>query len=146
MSVDCVDCYIKQTGLTFSSHKLKKKSALRYGVAVAIGLGEIVWVNGPFQPGEFPDIECLQTALDDNKRVEAMMMDTVETQQSASAADVLTRDSEEADALQKSVQGWHETVNAQLKTFDRSWSSSFATMKHNMAGCSPLLLALFRLR
>ncbi len=64
MSVDCVDCYIKQTGLTFSSHKLKKKS-------VAIGSGEIVWVNGPFQAGEFPDIECLQTALDDNKRVEA---------------------------------------------------------------------------
>lgn len=121
MSVDCTDCYIKQKGPTFSSHKLKKKSGLRYEVAVAIGSGEIVWINGPFQAGEFPDVtifrECLQTALDDNERVEADDGYRGDPTTCKCPADVLTRDSEEADALQRRVQGRHETVNARLKNF-----------------------------
>ena len=75
MSIDCVDCRIKQKGPTFSSHKFKKKSALRYEVAVAIISGEIAWINGPYPAGQYNNLiifhESLQTFLDAGERVEA---------------------------------------------------------------------------
>jgi hypothetical protein len=121
MSVDCTDCYIRQKGPIFSSHKFKKKSALRYEVALCIGTGEIVWINGPFPAGEFNDItifrECLQTALDDGERVEADDGYRGDPTITKVPADVLTRSGEEEDAQQRRTQGRHETVNARLKNF-----------------------------
>ncbi|KAL7503453.1 hypothetical protein ACHAXN_001253 [Cyclotella atomus] len=121
ISVDCTDCYIRQKGPTFSFHKFKKKSALCYEVALSIGSGGIVWINGPFPAGTFNDItifcECLQTALDDGERVEADDGYRGDPTICKMPADVLTQSCEEADALQKRTQGCHKTVNARLKNF-----------------------------
>ena len=62
MSVDGTDFRIPNRGRAFYSHKFKK-SGLRYEVAVCIKTGKIVWINGPFQCGCFPDITIFQDAL-----------------------------------------------------------------------------------
>ena len=121
MSVYCVDCRIKQKGPTFSSHKFKKKSALRYEVAVAIISGEIAWINGPYPAGQYNNVtifrESLQTFLDAGERVEADDGYRGDPTICKVPADVLMRENEEEDAMQKRVQGCHEMVNAWLKNF-----------------------------
>jgi hypothetical protein len=56
------------------SHKFKG-AGLRYEVATSIQSGEIVWTNGPFLPGDFPDISIFRRdliyKLDDDEKVEA---------------------------------------------------------------------------
>ena len=80
VSVDGTDLRIPQQGPAqkgnpFSSHKYKGKSALRYELAVDIKTGYLVWINGPFPAGAFPDVEifrsCLVEELDEDERVEA---------------------------------------------------------------------------
>ena len=46
----------------FYSHKFKS-AGLRYEVAVCINTGEIVWYNGPFPAGRFPDINIFRLRL-----------------------------------------------------------------------------------
>ena len=75
MSVDGTDCRIPNHGKLFASHKFNGKSGLRYEVGISIIDGFIVWLNGPFACGEWPDINIfrnsLQSFLDDGERVEA---------------------------------------------------------------------------
>ena len=44
------------------SHKFKGPG-LRYKVAVCIQTGHIVWYNGHFPPGDWPDLRIAQDAL-----------------------------------------------------------------------------------
>jgi len=48
---------------------------LRYELAVDIKTGYLVWINGPFPAGAFPDVSifrsCLAHELDEDERVEA---------------------------------------------------------------------------
>ncbi|CAB9515430.1 unknown protein [Seminavis robusta] len=73
-SVDCTDCRIPNHGPDFASHKFNK-SGLRYEIALCILTGDVVWLNGPFECGKWPDISIFQSALlgmlADNERVEA---------------------------------------------------------------------------
>ena len=59
---------------TWYSHKFKY-SAVRYEVGLSILKGDIVWINGPFPAGLYPDInifrENLKGALDEDERVVA---------------------------------------------------------------------------
>ena len=80
ISVDGTDLRIPQQGSaqkgnTFSFHKNKGKSALRYELAVDIKTGYLVWINGPFPAGAFPDVtifrSCLANKLGEDKQVEA---------------------------------------------------------------------------
>ena len=58
------------------SHKLKRP-AVRYEIGVAIQSGDIVWVNGPWRAGRYPDITIFQEGglkdklLDEGERAEA---------------------------------------------------------------------------
>ena len=63
VDVDGTDFKIAEHGPEFSSHKYAKKSALRYEVATCIQTGRIVWVNGPFEAGMWPDISIFRCAL-----------------------------------------------------------------------------------
>lgn len=122
MSVDGTDCYIRQKGRTFASQKLKGKSAVRYELGLGIITGDIVWINGPFQAGEYSDLRIfreggLQHALDFGERVEADDGYRGDPTMFRVPYDVLTRQNEDADNMQKRVQGRHETVNARLKNF-----------------------------
>jgi hypothetical protein len=73
--VDGTDCQVPYCGRKFHSHKFKFGSALRYEVAVAIVSGELVWINGPYEPGIWNDLaifrNALLTELEEGERVEA---------------------------------------------------------------------------
>lgn len=74
MSVDNTDFRIVGHGKQFYSFKFKK-SALRYEVALCILTGDIVWINGPYEPGVWNDIAIFRDGimhhLEDGERVEA---------------------------------------------------------------------------
>jgi hypothetical protein len=73
-SVDGTDFRIAEQGKDFYSHKFKK-SGLRYEVGICIATGDIVWLNGPYECGLWPDIsifrDSLLSHLETNERVEA---------------------------------------------------------------------------
>jgi hypothetical protein len=65
VSVDGTDFRIetpKGQSRKYYSHKFKK-SGLRYEIAISIQAGDIVWVNGPFPCGEWPDIKIFRKDL-----------------------------------------------------------------------------------
>ena len=120
--MDCTDCRIQQKGWGFVSYKFNSKSALHYDVALGILSGEIKWLNGQYPCKDWPDINIfcdgLMKELELGERVDAndgYVGESPFVTKVPSA--VLTRSSEEADAMQKRDQGWHETVNARLKSF-----------------------------
>ena len=75
MSIDGADFRVPNHGPQFSSHKYNKKSALRYEVGLCILTGDIVWINGPYEAGVWPDIsifrDSLISFLEEYERVEA---------------------------------------------------------------------------
>jgi hypothetical protein len=63
VSVDGTDFPVSRSDKKkYFSHKFKN-SGLRYEVAISIQTGDIVWVNGPFPCGEFPDIKIFRLGL-----------------------------------------------------------------------------------
>jgi hypothetical protein len=88
ISVDGTDVRIPQQGLAipgnpFSLFKFKENCGLWYKIGVDILAGNIVWVNGPYAAGMYPDPDielfCSGLAhwLDEYKRVEVDTMDTL---------------------------------------------------------------------
>ncbi len=80
MTVDGTDFRIPQQGSAtpgnpFGSHKYAGKSALRYELGVSILGGDLVWIQGPYPAGKFPDIaifnKVLRNFLDPGEQVEA---------------------------------------------------------------------------
>lgn len=119
----------------FYSHKFKH-AALRYEVAVCIQTGDIVWVNGPFPAGKWPDINIyrrnLKAMLLPGEMVEA---DSGYKDPTCRHADVVVS-KKDARAKQR-ARSRHETVNADLKTFgclNQQWRH--ALDKHALAFCS----------
>ena len=75
VSVDGTDFLIVFLGCKFHSFKYKFGSGLRYEVATSILGGDLVWINGPYEPGIWNDISVFRNALlselDEGERVEA---------------------------------------------------------------------------
>ena len=76
LSVDATDCQTQNQGdchEAFYSFKFKS-GGLHYEVGICIRTGDIVWLNGPFPPGDWPDVEIfrsdLKLHLEENERVE----------------------------------------------------------------------------
>ena len=74
LSVDGTDFLAPNYGKKWYSHKFKH-SGLRYEVALSIKTGWICWISGPWNPGQWNDLEIfrmsLVTFLDSFERVEA---------------------------------------------------------------------------
>ena len=70
---DGTDFWIAEQGKAFYSHKFKK-SGPRYELCLCVLTGDIVWVNGPYECGLWPDISIFQDSLlshlEPNKHVE----------------------------------------------------------------------------
>ena len=99
-----------------------KKAGLRYEVALAIQSGEIVWANGPFPAGRFPDITIFRLGLkrklldagerteaDDGYRGEALCVDL--PKEGCFVGGQLQQ------LLKQRIRSRHETVNARFKNF-----------------------------
>jgi DDE superfamily endonuclease len=65
MTVDGIDCPIQEPSPFSSvwySHKLNG-AGLWYEVGICIQTGRIVWINGPYQPGPWPDLRIFRHRL-----------------------------------------------------------------------------------
>ena len=80
MSIDGTDFRVQQKGVhekgnAWGSHKYAGKSAVRYELGIDILKGNLVWVEGPYPAGAWPDIKiflnCLAGHLLPGERVEA---------------------------------------------------------------------------
>ncbi len=50
-------------GNPFGSHKYAGKSALHYELGVDILMGNLVWFQGPYPTGAWPDIKIITSCL-----------------------------------------------------------------------------------
>ena len=125
VSVDCTDCKIglqKANILSFNTHKFPG-SGLRYEIAVCILTGHIVWMMGPFPPGDWPDIEiftfALKLMLDPFERVEADDGYRGEDPTSAKVpASKVHNQDERYVRMRKEVHSRHEQLNNRIKDYN----------------------------
>lgn len=125
-SVDGVDClyktkrdYAGKPDKRYYSYKYKK-SGLRYEVAVAIRSNNIVWINGPFLPGEYNDLQIfrmgLKQQLKDGERVEADDIYEPEAPHTCyTPRHVLVRGDQKL--MRNRIKKRQETINRRLKVF-----------------------------
>ena len=118
ISVDCVDFAIPNQGPAFSSHKFKKKSGLRYEIAICIQTGTVVWINGPYPCGRYPDItifrDALMLHLSEAERVEADDGYVGEAPRHIKCPKSFTNP-QETLFMQQRVRNRQETINKRLK-------------------------------
>lgn len=121
LSVDCTDVRIPNHGPMFASHKFKGKSGLRYELAIDILTGDLVWINGPFPCGMFPDIvifrHTLSKWLDEGERVEADDGYVGDAPGKVKCPNGLTNP-KESQAMQQRVRSRQETVNKRIKQWE----------------------------
>lgn len=118
MSVDATDvpiCEPSPFSPRWYSYKLNH-AGLRYEVAVSIFNGQIVWVNGPFRPGEMNDVQIFRQDLKQlilqNEKV--VTDDGYPDQNCLRLEHVHTSEKN----IFMRIRSRHETVNAMLKRFN----------------------------
>ena len=121
MSIDGTDFRIRNPTLFWKgwySHKFNGPG-LRYEVGLSIQGGDIVWVNGPFPAGAWPDINIfrgwLKNELMPGERVEADAGYRGDT--SVDCPDKFNY-TEYQDQCKYIVRARHETVNQRFKQFN----------------------------
>ena len=119
----------------YYSHKFKH-AGFRYEVAVCIQTGYIVWINGPFPCGMWPDINIFRRDLRKKLLPEEMVeADRGYKDDKCRYCDVVVSKS---DGRAKSrAMRRHETVNSDLKTFgclEHQWRHELS--KHSLAFAS----------
>ena len=124
LSVDGTDFRIQQKGVTkkgnaFGSHKYAGKSALRYELGIDILKGNLVWVEGPYPAGTWPDIKiflnCLAGHLLPGERVEADNGYVGHPDKIKCPLNDCNR--AENLAMQSAARSRHETFNGRLKNW-----------------------------
>ena len=122
---DGVDCLTVASGpginKSFFTHKFNK-SGLRYEVAVCIRTGWIVWIHGPFPPGDWNDLtifrDGLKHLLRPGERVEADDGYIAEDPQLVKApAGARFMEDEHWHAKRGTARRRHETINQRIKIF-----------------------------
>jgi hypothetical protein len=117
MGVDGTDFQINRAGRKFYSHKYQK-SGLRYEVATSLIHGELVWINGPYECGKWPDISIfrnsLMSHLSEGERVEADDGYIGECPQHVKCPGHITGDPTSLP-MQADMRKRHETINMRFK-------------------------------
>ena len=132
VSVDGIDCEFQQILIdhpTKPGKKIVNKAlyshkfhgpALRYEVAVSLLSSDIVWINGPFCPGDWNDLEIfrlnLKNQLEVGERIEADDGYVGEAPVFVVCPASCTVQ-EESLSLMKRVEGRHEAMNRHVKNW-----------------------------
>ena len=94
---------------------------MRYEIGVDILAGNIVWLEGPYAAGKYPDIKifrsCLARWLDPSERVEADDGYIGEAPQRVKCPGSAANPTEN-QAMQSRVRSRHETLNGRLKNWE----------------------------
>jgi hypothetical protein len=126
ISVDGTDVHIPQQGPAipgdpFSLFKFKGKCGLRYEIGVDILAGNIVWINGPYAAGKYPDIKkfCNGLAhwLDEHERVEADDGYIGKALQKVKCPGCTSNPTKNQE-MQNRVRSRHESLNGRLKNWE----------------------------
>lgn len=129
VSVDGTDCPINEPTpfcTAWYSHKMHR-AGLRYEVGVSIKKGHIVWVNGPFPCGTYPDISIFKSKmLLSITSGEKVVADSGYSHDSCITPTTVRASEKEMHSL---IRARHETVNSRLKFF----SSVNCTFRHNVS-------------
>ena len=108
-------------GNPFSSFKFKGKCGLRYEIGVDILARNIVWINGPYAAGKYPDIEIFRIGLahflDEFERVEADDGYIGKAPQKVKCPGCASNPTEN-QAMQNRVRSRHESLNGRLKNWE----------------------------
>ena len=146
ISVDGIDVRIPQQGPAikgnpFSSFKFAGKCGLRYEIGLDILAGNIVWVNGPFAAGKYPDIEIFRNGLahwlDEFERVEADDGYIGEAPQKVNCPGCPSNPIEK-EPMQKRVQGRHESLNGRFK----NWEILKSMYRHDLLEHEKVFMAI----
>jgi hypothetical protein len=138
MSVDGTDFRIQQQtpwSESWFGHKFRGPG-LRYEVCVSIRSGDIVWCNGPFPCGIYPDIEIFRRGLiqelDDARRRTGRieMVEADKGYRGEILYAVVPDDNADVDQrrMKYRVAQRHETVNKRLK----QWGCLKRVFRHNI--------------
>ena len=103
----------------FYSHKFNAP-ALRYEIASCIQTGSIVWINGPFNPGKFNDLQIFRSGLKE-KLLEAGEKAEADAGYRGETLVVRHPDmfvSQSDNKAKKKSRLRHETINRRIKQFN----------------------------
>lgn len=102
----------------WNSHKFKR-SAYRYEIALCIATGEIVWTNGAFPAGAYPDISIFRRGLKQLLRQANEKAQADLGYRGEHGTIILPNpcDSFAVAKLKKDLRSRHETVNQRYKQF-----------------------------
>ena len=119
VSVDGIDCLIPNNGRKFFTHKWKFYGGICYEVAICILSGEIVAVNGPYEPGVWNDLSVFRNVtlsmLEEGERVEADDIYRGESPRYVKCPKSIGHQQELTDEMQSLVRHRQETANKRLK-------------------------------
>ena len=94
---------------------------IRYEIALSLKHGHIVWVEGPYPCGQWPDIKifrhCLRNFLDPSERVEADDGYIGDQPKYCKTPGGFSSRTENIDEKRRRIRARHETVNLRLKHF-----------------------------
>jgi hypothetical protein len=115
--VDCTSCRIWEPRKPFSSgwssKKHGKKAGLTYELCTCIATGFIVWTNGPFPAGDWPDKKIFDRNLIlEIQRGEKLLADSGYTGRETY---VTISNRFETDPIKKRIKARHEQVNGWMK-------------------------------
>jgi hypothetical protein len=120
ISIDGTDCPIQEPS-EFSgrwySHKFKG-AGLRYEVGISIQTGWIVWKNGPYPCGAFPDIKITRDKLVHHLIPGERYVADRGYRDGGLHADTPTGFNNPKQRMQSLVRARHETLNSRLKKFN----------------------------
>jgi len=120
MTVDCTDCPIQEP-TQFSRMWLTQKFngvGLRYKVAVCIQTGHIVWINGPFKCGLWPDLSIFRRNLKHRLAPGEMVECDAGYRGDPSCRHKHIIRNRRDDKAKSDARARHEQVNSDVKRFD----------------------------
>jgi hypothetical protein len=88
-------------------------------VGICIQTGWIVWINGPYPPGDFPDVSISRDGLTDALAFDELFLADEGYADSCGYADTPhgDQDHDEDQVMKKNARARHETINEIFKEF-----------------------------
>ena len=119
LSVDGTDCPIQEPS-EFSgrwySHKFKG-AGLRYEIAICIQTGWVVWANGPYPCGAYPDIKIFRDRLKDELITGEMIVADRGYKDGRIYVNSPTGYRNQGETEKAHVRSRHEHINMRIKKF-----------------------------